>query len=1486
MLTSATNSMTDCETEIEEHELKIEILSKQLQMAKNCHDKCKQRKEELKDKVVTTSTSVRSMYMYIFFLQVRDAQENISRHATIIHDTQKLLINERDLLITLESNHDNDTNIEGVTMEIESDCSKGEGEMDVVTSSDDGENIKVSKMELQSSSTLAPLVFEAVSDAETPSSLNQITSVDPGSNISVPVSGTGVSKPPPCNLDQRGKRRRMSRSERTRKSSLSQSHTAGELPSDSDTEESSNRPTKKRKQLVEKIVDPPLPLSPIPLTPPPPPLPLPSPTHTTSPSSLLSLTARCLASNQDGIPVISNPNDNKISEAVSSEESVTNTGIDSETPHTPEDKNVLLDQEIDRDNSQSLSATLPVPPIDVEFITDTDTGSESGLLASTVPVQELIPSGTQSETDSTMPIPDRKCENEISMNEKNGESISSKGDANMGPVNVITTNCTRVSGSVQLTASLADNTHENDAKQTSALSANQLAKVSTTTDESDSIMDSAQANLCDRFPEGALSNDADYVCMDTERPSEDDNASESSPVKSINNPFISMLKIAKIESLSESSDTFSPIEKHFNPTDIVMSHDIEEASCDHHDLARPCSSIQTSDPDTPNERLPIESTEIHMVESVMENPSKSSSLGSGTKLKVLVPGEKSNEKSKVSVFVTVINPPPELVSGDSGYQKRKKGGKKGVNSGNEGGRKVSKKGVNAGKALTKGAAKGTLRKKAAASGKVVKPTTGKRGVGKLPLVRSESDSVVVERNRRKSTPRRFVSKTTTSSPDWSQIKSLGAGSHTLNKALQATLDTALSPALANVFSTSKSSPISQKIEEPSPLSLNLDETLRQTLHHALSPVLESVLSPSSFSNLMGHSCQTDSSLGSRADHDVGPSVDSEAMELSCLVGPPVPLLDTVPRSVPSIPFEICSSGLEVSIVRWLVQERFTSESGNQASTSMETSDIESSGNELYTSDENTTSTKCSGMKTSDSGSMEISQNETTTVKKTSSSFAQSKAAKAVRSLHSNSQPLASSMVRQKASPSQPLSSKSKVKGKRLHKVAPSDKSKANLKPEVSNADVCAPSEPITLEGLLSKIKQVKTNLEKQVTGKLVLATKLLAELPATKPVKPVVSQAQVRSSAQSIPGKQGPPLTQSFKLVPPPFKRIAMKAANLKDVAKNLQDNAKGSTPMEGSQLVAILQLPWNMAGNQLVGIVTAANVNQNVAANAESEAQGQVSDQSLPVATDMENVVKELGFRMTWKEVQESLQSSVNPLFEVLPLVTSYHYSTTTINPLVVKQSSQLNDSDVIPDSVLESLRKQAVQTDNVDISVAKHRSLRRYRPYSSPLLSFPAYRLNANYRNHEKLPLSSLSHANKIDPMRIWCRYEMFGKCSDSKCTRQHIREVTLSKAELVNDIIAYSPSLCADGTEISGSSIKSAGKVTTVLKTEKGPSYRESIMATYARKMTDEQILKLATYKVNQVRSEREGGVVKAEEIHLRQREAAEEKKVTTDNITRYT
>ncbi len=50
-LTALTNQLTECESEIEESELKVELLRKQLKLAEEKYDQCKQRRSALQAKV-------------------------------------------------------------------------------------------------------------------------------------------------------------------------------------------------------------------------------------------------------------------------------------------------------------------------------------------------------------------------------------------------------------------------------------------------------------------------------------------------------------------------------------------------------------------------------------------------------------------------------------------------------------------------------------------------------------------------------------------------------------------------------------------------------------------------------------------------------------------------------------------------------------------------------------------------------------------------------------------------------------------------------------------------------------------------------------------------------------------------------------------------------------------------------------------------------------------------------------------------------------------------------------------------------------------------------------------------------------------------------------------------------------------------------------------------------------------------------------------
>ncbi|KAM7115953.1 zinc finger C3H1 domain-containing protein isoform 4-T6 [Molossus nigricans] len=83
-------------------------------------------------------------------------------------------------------------------------------------------------------------------------------------------------------------------------------------------------------------------------------------------------------------------------------------------------------------------------------------------------------------------------------------------------------------------------------------------------------------------------------------------------------------------------------------------------------------------------------------------------------------------------------------------------------------------------------------------------------------------------------------------------------------------------------------------------------------------------------------------------------------------------------------------------------------------------------------------------------------------------------------------------------------------------------------------------------------------------------------------------------------------------------------------------------------------------------------------------------------------------------------------------------------------------------------------------------------FSPYHSPLLVFKSYRFSPYYRTKEKLPLSSISYSNMIEPDQCFCRFDLTGTCNDDDCQWQHIQDYTLSRKQLFQDILSYNLSL----------------------------------------------------------------------------------------------
>uniref|UniRef100_A0A8C0AVG5 Zinc finger C3H1-type containing n=1 Tax=Buteo japonicus TaxID=224669 RepID=A0A8C0AVG5_9AVES len=79
-------------------------------------------------------------------------------------------------------------------------------------------------------------------------------------------------------------------------------------------------------------------------------------------------------------------------------------------------------------------------------------------------------------------------------------------------------------------------------------------------------------------------------------------------------------------------------------------------------------------------------------------------------------------------------------------------------------------------------------------------------------------------------------------------------------------------------------------------------------------------------------------------------------------------------------------------------------------------------------------------------------------------------------------------------------------------------------------------------------------------------------------------------------------------------------------------------------------------------------------------------------------------------------------------------------------------------------------------------------FGPYHSPLLVFKSYRFSPYYRTKEKLYLSSVTYSNMIEPKQCFCRFDLTGTCNDDDCQWQHMKDCTLSRKQLFQDILSY--------------------------------------------------------------------------------------------------
>ncbi|KAH0501954.1 Zinc finger C3H1 domain-containing protein [Microtus ochrogaster] len=129
-------------------------------------------------------------------------------------------------------------------------------------------------------------------------------------------------------------------------------------------------------------------------------------------------------------------------------------------------------------------------------------------------------------------------------------------------------------------------------------------------------------------------------------------------------------------------------------------------------------------------------------------------------------------------------------------------------------------------------------------------------------------------------------------------------------------------------------------------------------------------------------------------------------------------------------------------------------------------------------------------------------------------------------------------------------------------------------------------------------------------------------------------------------------------------------------------------------------------------------------------------------------------------------------------------------------------------------------------------------FRPYQSPLLVFKSYRFSPYYRTKEKLPLSSVSYSNMIEPDQCFCRFDLTGTCNDDDCQWQHVKDYTLSRKQLFQDILSYNLSLIGCSETSTDEEIASA--------TEK---YVEKLFGVNKDRMSMDQMAVLLVSNVNE-------------------------------------
>lgn len=299
----------------------------------------------------------------------------------------------------------------------------------------------------------------------------------------------------------------------------------------------------------------------------------------------------------------------------------------------------------------------------------------------------------------------------------------------------------------------------------------------------------------------------------------------------------------------------------------------------------------------------------------------------------------------------------------------------------------------------------------------------------------------------------------------------------------------------------------------------------------------------------------------------------------------------------------------------------------------------------------------------------------------------------------------------------------------------------------------------------------------------------LMQLEYAEKLRQLQVQAQTKASAAAALKPQ--PL--------PRFEKITLDSTDEPEPSEPSQ-NAKPVVPMRRKSLI-------NLNSNMKPEIVQNKENIQLDLAIRHLKSEAQEESFKMPETSQLTNLRK-----LLHKNMQDLLKSP-NPKVHLTEEFNLLIPVLKSVPNLKIDVPSALNEQSNIPETTC-------------------------YMPYKSPLLHFRSYRFSPFFRTKENMSLTCPSFSHKLHPRKRVCNYDLLGTCNDQECTSQHTKDYTMSKSEILQDIVSYAPGLAG---------------VTEDLPLEKRSaqidSYVENILNQNQGRMTIDELCLLQVSKVNE-------------------------------------